>query len=48
MSFWLLLIFKQICVSGLILIQTKIFPLWDVPTCQIQAVFKAVLAHLEF
>ena len=37
MSFWVLLIFKRICVLRLILSRTKIFPLWKVPKYQIPA-----------
>lgn len=43
MSFWGLLIFKQICASRLILIQTRIFPLWKAPTYQAQADLKLQL-----
>lgn len=43
MIFWVLLIFKQICVSSFILIQTKIFPLWKAPRYQIQANLKLQL-----
>lgn len=32
-----------LCVSRLILIKTKIFPLWDDPKCQIQAALKQCL-----
>lgn len=43
MSFWVLLIFKQICVSRLIFIYTKIFPPWKAPKDEIQADLKLQL-----